>query len=225
MGVETAGDHGGVALVSSQGETWEVNFPAGRRHLELLPAALDRLLTLAGLAPEDLGLVAVDRGPGSFTGLRIGLAFAKGVAQSLGIPLVGVEQAAVVGLPVAQWWPGRVVVWIHDRRDYLYLTWVSGDQVGNTAVVRLAEAAAKLKGRSDALVVGSGGLRFRDHIRQEAPDVRTAGGHWAYPRAAEVASQGWARYRAAGPDDPLALEPYYIQAPVGGTRRQDAESL
>ena len=56
-----------------------------RRHVETLTPALEHLLAQVGLAPGALGVVAVDIGPGLFTGLRVGVAAAKGLAQSLGI--------------------------------------------------------------------------------------------------------------------------------------------
>jgi tRNA threonylcarbamoyl adenosine modification protein YeaZ len=62
----------------------------GRRHTEALAGALGLLLDEVGLVPRDISKVIVDRGPGLFTGLRVGIATAIGFAQALGIELVGV---------------------------------------------------------------------------------------------------------------------------------------
>jgi hypothetical protein len=65
-------------------------WPAGHRHGEELLARVERLLAVAGVAPRDIGAIVVGTGPGAFTGLRVGIATAKGLAHGLGIPLVGV---------------------------------------------------------------------------------------------------------------------------------------
>jgi len=65
--------------------------PAGARHDRLLFAAVDETLAEAGVTRADLEGVAVTRGPGGFTGLRVGLSTAKGIAFALGLPMVGIS--------------------------------------------------------------------------------------------------------------------------------------
>lgn len=65
-------------------------------HSQTLPGAAAALLQEAGLMPADLDLLAVGRGPGSFTGLRIGLALAKGLALGAGLPLLGLDSLTVI---------------------------------------------------------------------------------------------------------------------------------
>ena len=67
----------------------ELTLTGRRRHVETLTPALEHLLEQLGLVPGDLGIVAVDIGPGLFTGLRVGLAAAKGLAQSLDLGVMG----------------------------------------------------------------------------------------------------------------------------------------
>ena len=90
VAIETATETVGVA-VRAAGRACEAEFAltGRRRHVETLTPALEHLLAQVGLAPGDLGAVAVDVGPGLFTGLRVGVAAAKGLAQSLGIGVVG----------------------------------------------------------------------------------------------------------------------------------------
>lgn len=64
--------------------------PMSRGHQEALPPMVETLLATAGISPRDIDLVAVTLGPGSFTGVRVGLSFAKGLASGLGRPLKGV---------------------------------------------------------------------------------------------------------------------------------------
>lgn len=90
LGIETSSRQGSVALVEN-GETVAIHChdqPAA--HAEQLLPLLERAMEDAGWRPSDLDRVAVGVGPGSFTGLRIGVAFAQGIALGLAIPLVGV---------------------------------------------------------------------------------------------------------------------------------------
>lgn len=208
LGIETAGAQGGVALVSLGGEH-EFVLPMGRSGGGVLPAAVDALLRLAAVKREEIELIAVDIGPGSFTGLRVGLAFAQGMAQALQVPVVGVRHTEALAGPVA-WWPGKVAVWIHDRREFVYMAWATRDRVGAEAVLPWREALAKVVEQPGALLVGSGVEQFRDEIATCAPGVTCAGARFAHPRASEVARQGWDRFQSGGPDDPRPLAPHYV---------------
>jgi tRNA threonylcarbamoyladenosine biosynthesis protein TsaB len=88
MVIETATETVGVALRTEDGVLAEVSLTGRRRHVESLAPAMDHLLTQVGLAPGQLDVVAVDVGPGLFTGLRVGVAAAKGLAQALDIGVV-----------------------------------------------------------------------------------------------------------------------------------------
>ena len=68
----------------------ELSEEAGNRFSERLSGMVDDLLTSSGLVPADIQGVAVSSGPGSFTGLRVGVSYAKGIAHALGIPFAGV---------------------------------------------------------------------------------------------------------------------------------------
>lgn len=80
-----------VAIVSSSGGVLaEGSHLDGRRHAEALPQLVREALASAGTAPAELDLVAVGVGPGPFTGMRVGISFARATAHALGIPAVGV---------------------------------------------------------------------------------------------------------------------------------------
>ncbi len=215
LGIETAGDRGSVALWHESGEVYEFSFPARRRHAERLAPAVQGLLAQSGVTGSELGLIAVDVGPGSFTGVRIGVAFAKAMAQALGLPLVGVRQSEAVGLPVAQWYGERVAVLIHDRRDLLYFAWAFPGRVTREESLPFGEVLEKLKGVGDSLcLVGTGALRLREGLARELSRAYILGDAWAYPRAATVARLGHQRFLQGGEFDPKALEPNYVQPPL-----------
>ena len=86
-------------------------------HSSVLPLLLDQMLSRAGLSPRDLAAVVVGLGPGSFTGLRIGLATAKGLCYAAGIPLCGASSLAAMALAAGEEAPeGALLVPCLDAR-------------------------------------------------------------------------------------------------------------
>lgn len=89
--IETTGDILGVAVLAADGALLaEVEQAAPRRHSALLVPAVADALRLAGIPRTAIGQIAVDRGPGSYTGIRIGLAAGQALGEGLGIPVFGV---------------------------------------------------------------------------------------------------------------------------------------
>jgi tRNA threonylcarbamoyladenosine biosynthesis protein TsaB len=100
----------------------------GTGHAERLMPMIEELLAQAAISPADLGLIAVSRGPGSFTGLRTGLAAARGFAQALCVPGVGVSTLEAIGCEAAMLAQGRPVrVLIDARRGEAHAQDFSGD--------------------------------------------------------------------------------------------------
>lgn len=213
LGVETAAERGGVALLEEDGRGYELTFDAGRVHAEALAASAASLAEVFGIDKAELAAVAVDVGPGSFTGVRIGMSFAAGVAQVLGIPTVGIRHSEAVGLPAAKEWPGRVLVWIHDRGEHLYTAWVSRGTVGQESPTTVKHALDRLSGRSQVLVVGSGARKFVDELVALSPDV-VAGLGYSYASPLEVARQGLSMWKEGRAVPAGELEPCYIHPPV-----------
>ena len=92
----------------------------GRDHARRLPAALAALFAEAGLTPRNLQGVGVGVGPGSYTGLRVGLAAARGIAQALAVPLRGESTLAAVAAGVLSEHEPRAVVALDARRGNVY---------------------------------------------------------------------------------------------------------
>ena len=89
--IATTGDILGVAVLGGDGALLaDLRQSAPRLHSSLLVPAIGETLRLAGLTPAAIGQIAVDRGPGSYTGIRIGLAAAQAMAAGLGVPVYGV---------------------------------------------------------------------------------------------------------------------------------------
>lgn len=154
---------------------------------------VDALLRQAGARPVDLDVLAVGVGPGSFTGLRIGLAVARGLALSLGLPGAGVSTLAALAAGA----PGAVPVIDAKRREVFALL------AGEPRVL----APHELPLEPGAVCVGDGALRYRALLEERGAVVPPDGDERHLPRA---------RFHAAlaGEPGPVeALEPLYLRVP------------
>ena len=98
LALETTDRVASVALLSDHG-CWEKWIESPLRHEETVMPAVDQLLAEVGLAPADLTAIAVDVGPGSFTGVRIGVCHGNAMAMALGLPIVSVNALEALAYP------------------------------------------------------------------------------------------------------------------------------
>jgi tRNA threonylcarbamoyl adenosine modification protein YeaZ len=97
LAIETSSPRGSIALLDGAVPLYEASFPEGLLHGREVTARMDEVLRRTGLRPRDLGAVAVSRGPGSFTGLRVGVTAAKTLGFALRIPVVATSSLRVLG--------------------------------------------------------------------------------------------------------------------------------
>src|SRR5574342_1070022 len=90
LAVDTATRNAGVALYNTEGIQAEITWRSRENHTVELTAQIAHLLELGKTAKKDLKAIGVALGPGSFTGLRVGMSVAKGVAFALSIPIIGI---------------------------------------------------------------------------------------------------------------------------------------
>jgi len=118
LAIDSACEVLSVALAAGNG-TFYTEIEAGVRHSELLMECADTLCKTAGVSPGDLNMVACMKGPGSFTGLRIGYSAAKGIAVALGIPLRAVPVMDCLAYPLSAW-PGVALPAIDAKRGCFF---------------------------------------------------------------------------------------------------------
>lgn len=109
LAIDTATDRASVALAVDGVITAELTWASRRRHTVDLAPTVERALSGAGVEVADLAGIAVAIGPGSYTGLRIGLALAKGLALPAGVPLVGVPTLHILAAALSPPWTSRAV--------------------------------------------------------------------------------------------------------------------
>ena len=186
-------------------------------HATTLLRNIDDLMSGAGWKPADLRLVAVGLGPGTFTGLRVGLANAKAIARSAGAAIVGVDSMEALASPIAALVDGVVVTIADARRGEVYL---AKYRARDGAVTTVAGAEAMLPERAresiaaesgPLVLVGTGLRAFAELTRWERPDVRVLSSAWDAPSSVSIAILARRLLEYRGPDDLAALEPNYVR--------------
>ena len=214
LAIETSGRIGSIALARDGTVVAADHFPHGLRHsAETLPR-IDALCRGQGWSAADLDEVYVSVGPGSFTGLRIGVTLAKALAMATGARLVAVPSVDVLARNA----PGgaaNVVVVLDAKRGQVYAARfsVSADGRWRTEEAGAIDAFAAVLARSPRPVhlVGDGVPAGTGHV-DDVGVLVTPAEAWR-PRAEVVAALGHAEARAGAFADPDALTPTYMRRP------------
>jgi tRNA threonylcarbamoyladenosine biosynthesis protein TsaB len=224
LSVDTASTTGSVAVVAGETLLAEVTIARQETHSRRLMNMIDGALEMAGLGLADMDGLAFTRGPGSFTGLRIGLSVIKGLALVSGKPLVGVSCLEVLAHQAPD--RNRLICAMMDARNkevycarYRYV----GDgfrRVADEAALSPVEAVAGIA--EDCLLIGDGAVRYRSLFEKRLGTyVEFAAPDHGIPRAMTVARLGMPRFEAGQTDDvrsvvPVYLRKSYAEQPRGG---------
>jgi tRNA threonylcarbamoyladenosine biosynthesis protein TsaB len=189
---------------------------AGRRHAEILAPAVRAVVEGSGHRMADLTAVAVDVGPGLFTGLRVGVATAKALAAALDLRAVGVTSLEVLAYPHRRQ-PAVVAAVVDARRREVFRALYetrSGRLVELTppGVVSPAELAEELAALDAAvLAVGDGARRYAEVLVGDGRRIEVAGSVDAHPDAEALAELAAARLTAGLYTDANGLRPCYLR--------------
>jgi tRNA threonylcarbamoyladenosine biosynthesis protein TsaB len=216
IGIDTATSSASVALVEEGKVRAQFLLSSGRTHADALAWLIQRALEGLGIRAQDLGGVAVSAGPGSFTGLRIGIGTALGLAAALRIPLVGVETlwAYAEGVPPQPLW---LCPTLDAKRGEVFAAlFRQGEgglmREGEDWVLSPEALCERIPGPT--LFFGEGSERYRELILARV-------GGWArflppskWPLGAGVvALAGWARIARGESDPPAGFRPKYVRDP------------
>jgi len=213
IGIETSASTGSVALVTDGQPAAERFFTKGLRHGKELVPSIDAIVREAGLTPADIDLFAVSQGPGSYTGIRVGVTCAKTLAWALGREVVGVPSLDVLAhnAPADA---ERVLAMLDAKRRRVYFAAFhreNGRLVRETDQTALPAARALAEVKPGDFIVGDALRLLGDELAARGA-VLAAEELWL-PRASVVAMLGAGKRRAAGPDDPFKLVPIYLHRP------------
>lgn len=223
LAIETSSLVSSVALLHEDVLRAEFTTQARLTHSEQLMPHIEDMLQKASVSKNQIDAVAVSIGPGSFTGLRIGLATAKGLAFAWQVPIVGIET------PVSLAWNSagmadEICVLIDAQKGNVYASryqWHGTvlETVQDISIMPRTEILDELAKTGKHIVFyGDGALKGRAEIEAKSSDFRMALPTMAIPRAGSLALAAQRRLAVGDTDDCMTLTPAY-------KRRSEAEVL
>lgn len=225
LGIETATRVAGAAVVKDDRLVSERFVHNRKTHSQHLLPMIQQVLADADITPRELGGIAVSGGPGSFTGLRIGMAAAKSMAQVLRIPIAGVSTLEALALNVAGV-EGLICPILDARKQEVYTCFYKSRDgvpvpVSEPRAVSLPELQNMLSAVNEQVtllgdgvpVYGAEILRAAGEKLGMAGKISLAGQINLFSRAAGVAELGSRLIKAGRVGDPLMLQPVYIRRP------------
>lgn len=220
LGIETATAQVGCAVGGVEGVLASFHSARDRRHAETLTPAIEFVCKQARVELKEVSVVAVDIGPGLFTGLRVGIAAAKAVASALRVPMIGLSSLDLLAFPLRH--SNRLIVPVIDaRRGEVFAAsyrQVPGglQRIDNYRLTSPQDLASELQaGNEDILLVGDGALRYRD-LFSDAHHGEIGSLGFAYPSAAALVELAQPRALREEFVQPWDLAPMYL-------RKSDAE--
>jgi tRNA threonylcarbamoyladenosine biosynthesis protein TsaB len=221
LGIDTATQQVGCAIGGHEGVLASFQVAKGRRHAETLVPAIQFMCEKARIELAEIGAIAVDVGPGLFTGLRVGVATAKAMASALRVPMVGVSSLDLLAFEV-RWTSRRIVSVVDARRGevfYAFYRQVPGgvQRLSEKRCGKPEELCSEIQATGEeCLAVGDGALRYaealQDQIRVEVGDAGLA-----YPSPAALVQLAHAQALREQFVNSWDLQPVYL-------RKADAEA-
>lgn len=231
IGITTATQQVSVAIGGHEGVLGQFEVSRGRRHAETLVPAIEFLCRQTDIEMNEFGAIAVDIGPGLFTGLRVGLAAGKAIAQALRVPMIGISSLDLLAFPLR--YADRTIAAVVDARKgevfYAFYRPVPGgiQRVTEPRVGTSDDLAADIMARGQNVIcVGDGALRYRDDIDGEGLHCEFAEQFLAYPSAAPLVQLAHARALREDWVNPRDIQPLYLRAPdaqINWTTREAAQ--
>jgi len=220
LALDTATEQVSVAIGRDGAVLGAVQLAGGRRHAEQLAPAIEYLLRETGVHQDQFAAIAVGRGPGLFTGLRVGVTTAKVMAQALRIPVVAIPTLDLVAYPLRH--TSRLIVAVLDarRKEVFHAGYhaVPGgvQRAWDYTVATPAELVAELETFTGGiLLAGDGVARFRDEFAA-LEHAERAGAEHSTPNVAALVELASARMEREEFEQPWDVHPLYL-------RQSDAE--
>jgi tRNA threonylcarbamoyladenosine biosynthesis protein TsaB len=217
LGLDTATAQVSVAIGGHEGVLAQTSSLRAKQHAETLTPAIEFTCRQARVELGEISVVAVDLGPGLFTGLRVGVSAAKAMAHALRVPMIGVSSLDLLAFPL-RFSPKVVVPVIDARRGEVFsafyravpggLQRVSGPTVGSPDDL----ASELLASGEDCLLVGDGALRYAE-VFEGLHHVEVVEEGLAYPAASSLVMLAHAQALREQWVKPWDLQPLYLRKP------------
>jgi tRNA threonylcarbamoyladenosine biosynthesis protein TsaB len=217
LAIDTSTAQIGMALYDGSSIPGELFWQSHAHHTEQLAPALAGLLERAGLTIASIRALGVAIGPGSFTSLRVGLAFAKGLTLARHLPLMGIPTLDIVaaGVPLAD---RKLAAVVQAGRSRLAVGWYkpapSGWKPEGPATTMTAEELEQ-KIRRPVIICGELTALDRHHLARKYVNVIIASPAQCVRRPGILAELAWDRWVAGKTDTPAGLAPIYLHVEGG----------
>jgi tRNA threonylcarbamoyladenosine biosynthesis protein TsaB len=229
LGIESATAQVGCAIGGHEGVLASAHSSRAKQHAEILTPQIDFVRRQARVELSEISVVAIDVGPGLFTGLRVGIASGMAIAPALGVPMIGVTSLDLLAFPVR--FTSRLVVAAIDARrgeifHAFYRTVPGGMQrMTDYAVSTPDDLASEILAHSEeCLLVGDGAVR--DHeVFDGLRKVEIADLGFAYPSASALVQLAHAQALREQFVKPWEIQPLYLRKPdvdINWTTRESA---
>ena len=228
LGIDTATPQVSVAIGGHEGVLASTQSARGRQHAEILTPAIEFTCRQARIELSEISVVAVDLGPGLFTGLRVGVAAAKAMAHALRVPMIGVSSLDLVAFPLRHS-PKLIVAAVDARRGELFTAsyrQVPGglQRLTPNHVVSPDDLASELLATAEECVlVGDGATRYRE-VFDGLHKVEIIEEGLSYPAASSLVMLAHARALREDWVKPWDLQPLYLRKPDAEINWQTRDS-
>jgi tRNA threonylcarbamoyladenosine biosynthesis protein TsaB len=214
LSIDTASEMASIALSRGGQVIAEKSWLCQRNHtVELLPA-IDELFSNAGVARGDLTAVFVSTGPGMYTGLRVGIATAKGLARAASLPLVGVGRLELDAHSHAAFDGDVIAIHRAGRGELAWAAYRHGHEIAAPSLAKPVELAGFVSERT--IFTGEIDDILATTLRDALGDLAAFPPPPTTGRAAALAHLGHARLIAGGTHEPALLVPIYLRPPAIG---------
>ena len=229
LAFETSAKAASVALMENGKLLGESYQNTGLTHSQTLMVMAEDLLKTAGLTAQDVEAVAVAAGPGSFTGVRIGVAAAKGFAWGAELPCYGVSTLEAMARNLGVW-QGYIVPAMDARRSQVYTAIFRAEKgiltrLEEDMAISLEELKEKIKNFAEPVfLVGDGALLCYNTLLEEVPQLVLPPEHRMHQRASGVALAARAMADAGIPGNGAELTPNYLRLSQAERERMAREN-
>ncbi len=218
LSLNTATNRWGLALIDDRGGILAELFLSSKKgNFRFLMSYLHDLMDRMGIGPDDIKCIAVAIGPGNFTGLKVGLAAAKGISFCLGIPVLGISTLEAIAFQ-ANLSEGKVLVILEARRDEIFVSiykivdYKISSQLMPIRCIHLLELREIVK--RDMWVIGNSYKRYHEYLYSLSHlGFRLIPSHLWGLRASSVGLCGIKRYKNRESDNIKDMVPFYINPP------------
>lgn len=217
LGIESATSQVGCAIGGHEGVLASAHSCRAKRHAEILTPQIDFIRRQARIELSEISVVAIDIGPGLFTGLRVGIASGMALAHALGVPMIGVASLDLLAFPV-RFTSRLIVAAIDARRGELFHAFyrsVPGgvQRMSDYAVGTPDDLASEILARADeCLIVGDGALRYRE-VFEGLRKVEIVDHGLAFPSADALVQLAHAKALREEFVKPWEIKPLYLRKP------------